>query len=61
MVTMVDEIFDRTYQSGRAEFHDGIDRAFARFGRELFKGLDTLNRLQWSAPWARQRRDTGCA
>jgi len=26
---MVDEIFDRTYQSGRAEFNAGLDRGFA--------------------------------
>lgn len=61
MVTMVDEIFDRTYQSGRTEFHAGIDRAVAAIGRELSKSLTALHRFEWSAPWARQSKDTGCA
>ena len=37
---MVDEIFDRTYQSGRADLHASIDRGFAR--RQV---LDVVRRV----------------
>ena len=48
---MVDEMFDRDYQSGRAELNDGIDRGIAGFFAGLRSGFETLNRIQWSAPW----------
>ena len=49
---MMDEIFDRNYQQGRAALNDGIDRAVAAVGRELGKTLAVLHRIEWSAPWA---------
>lgn len=52
MVTMVDEIFDRTYQSGRADLHASIDRGFAR----LISGFQVLNRIQFAAPWNEKPR-----
>ena len=52
---MVDEIFDRTYQQGRRNFNDGIDRLFAGIGGELGKSLEALHRIEWSAPWATYR------
>jgi hypothetical protein len=57
MMTMVDEIFDRGYQSGRAELHAGIDRLIARIGsafKAIGPGLTALNRLEWTAPWDEQ-------
>lgn len=48
---MVDEIFDRTYQQGREEMNAGLDRGLAAVGREFRRTLDTLHRIQWSAPW----------
>lgn len=50
---MIDEIFDRQYQAGRAGLNAGIDRAVARIARELGESFRTLHRIQWSAPWAR--------
>jgi hypothetical protein len=52
MHTMIDEIFDRTYQNGRAELNAGIDRAVGSIARELGKSLKALHRIEWSAPWA---------
>jgi len=52
MTTMIDEIFDRQYQSGRAELNAGLDRAFATIGRTLGDSLRVLHRIEWSAPWA---------
>ena len=36
---MRDEIFDRTYQAGRAELNAGLDRAFNRVGDTIGKSL----------------------
>ena len=63
---MVDEIFDRTYQSGRADLNAGIDRAVHRIGggigNTIAKSLEVLHRIEWSAPWAsKSAKDPGCA
>jgi hypothetical protein len=52
MHTMVDEIFDRTYQQGRADLNAGIDHAVASVASELGKSLKALHRIEWTAPWA---------
>ena len=61
---MVDELFDRTYQAGRAELHAGIDRAVhhigAGIGSTLAKSLAVLHRIEWSAPWASNSKDPQC-
>lgn len=59
---MVDEIFDRTYRSGRADLHGGIDRAVTTSLRNFATGFSKLNRIAWKAPWqtrptARSRND----
>lgn len=51
MRTMRDELFDRDYQAGRAEFHAGIDRAIANVARTLGDSLIVLHRIEWNAPW----------
>ena len=48
---MMDEIFDRTYQSGRADLNAGIDRAVQNVARTLGASLKALHRIEWSAPW----------
>ena len=63
---MNDEIFDRTYQAGRADLNAGIDRAVHRIGHGLGstigKSLEALHRIEWNAPWAgKSARDPGCA
>ena len=61
---MVDEIFDRNYQAGRADLNAGIDRAVhhigAAIGSTLAKSLEVLHRIEWSAPWASNSKDTQC-
>ena len=49
---MIDEIFDRTYQAGRADLNAGLDRAFAAIGRTIGDSLKVLHRIEWDAPWA---------
>ena len=53
---MMDEIFDRQYQAGRADLNAGLDRAFGTIGRELGKSLAAIHRFEWSAPWAREAK-----
>jgi len=48
---MRDEIYDRDYQTGRAELHAGIDRVVFRVGRLLAATFNTLHAIQWDAPW----------
>ena len=56
MRTMIDEIFDRQYQGGRAELNAGIDRAVAHVGRSILTTFEALNRVQFAAPWRRTNR-----
>ena len=53
---MIDEIFDRNYQSGRAEFNAAIERGFARLGTAVGNAFAVLNRIEYSEPWAPRRR-----
>lgn len=57
---MMDEIFDRTYQAGRADLNAGIDRAARRLGATIGKSLEVLHRIEWSAPWAGKSKDAQC-
>lgn len=57
---MVDEIFDRTYHSGRTELNAGLDRAFNRIGSTLGNSLKALHRIEWSAPWNNSSKNTQC-
>ena len=53
---MVDELYDRSYQQGRAALNDGLDRLFGSVGTELGKSLKAIHRFEWTAPWARANR-----
>ena len=61
MITMIDEIYDRGYQHGRAQLNSGIDRSLATISSELSKSLRALHRIEWSAPWLRRDKDVECA
>lgn len=52
---MMDQHFDRQYQSGRAALNDGIDTLAARLVRETRAVFDALHRIQFSAPWTDPR------
>jgi hypothetical protein len=58
---MMDEIFDRNYQAGRAEFNAGLDRGFVRMAKLLADSFEALHRVQWSAPWSHDPRHVGHA
>lgn len=52
MITMIDEIFDRHYQAGRADLNAGLSQLIGNVG----KTFDTLHDIQWKAPWIRSTR-----
>lgn len=58
MFTMVDEIFDRAYQAGRAELNAAIIGGFAQLGRAIGNSFEVLNRIEFSAPWLNRPRRT---
>jgi hypothetical protein len=58
MITMIDEIFDRQYQDGRAELNATITDAFARFGNAVSNAFAVLYRIEYSEPWTIKRRRT---
>jgi len=51
---MRDELYDRDYQGGRAELHDGLDRLLARLADGLRVTFAAIHRIEWSAPWKPQ-------
>jgi hypothetical protein len=56
MVTMIDEIFDRHYQSGRSELNAALAGAFSRLGNAVGNAFGVLNRIEYSAPWTSPRK-----
>ena len=57
MVTMIDEIYDRNYQAGRAGLNASLTAGFARLGRAIGNAFNVLHRIEYDAPWnARSRR-----
>jgi hypothetical protein len=56
MVTMIDQMFDRAYQQGRAEMNATLANAVRRMGTAIVHAFEVLNRIEYDAPWLRQRR-----
>jgi hypothetical protein len=56
MVTMVDEIFDRHYQTSRNELNAAIAGLVRRFAKGFGNAFQVLNRIEYSAPWAAKPR-----
>jgi hypothetical protein len=56
MVTMIDQMFDRAYQQGRAEMNASLANAALRVGTAIVNAFEVLNRIEYDAPWLRQRR-----
>jgi len=51
MITMVDEMYDRGYQAGRAELHDGIDALVGKVRGAIAPALAAIHHFEWDAPW----------
>ena len=48
---MIDEIYDRGYQAGRAELHDGIDALLRKIRNVVSPALSAIHHFEWDAPW----------
>lgn len=57
---MIDQIFDRGYQHGRAALNRQVSTAANTLARTIGDGLRALHRLEWSAPWARSAPPPHC-
>ncbi len=53
---MIDQLFDRTYRSGRADLNAGIDRLVGRFAKAAGNAFRVLNRIEYNAPWQERGR-----
>jgi hypothetical protein len=53
---MIDQIFDRAYQSGRADLNAGLKLALGRIGAAIGNAFRVLNRIEYQAPWLERRR-----
>lgn len=56
MVTMIDEIYDRTYAASRAELNAAILGGLTRLGRAVGNAFEVLNRIEYQAPWTAKAR-----
>ena len=51
MITMIDQIYDRDFQAGRAELNKGLI-AFAHGLRNaIAPALSAVHHFEWDAPW----------
>lgn len=53
---MIDEIYDRGYQAGRDELHDGIDALVRKVRGALTPALSAIHRFEWDAPWLNEAK-----
>ncbi|MGE5562888.1 MAG: hypothetical protein ACM3ZV_06200 [Bacillota bacterium] len=53
---MIDEIFDRNYQAGRAELNGALLAGLTRLGRAVGNAFAVLHRIEYSEPWAARQR-----
>ena len=58
MLTMIDQIFDRQYRAARTELNNALAGALARAARAFLNAFEVLNRIEYSAPWTAQRKQT---
>jgi len=52
---MIDEIFDRAYQSRRGELNSALGLLFSHAGKTVADAFRALNRIEYSAPWLERR------
>lgn len=57
---MVDELFDRGYQAGRADLNKAILTLARSFGEAFANAFRVLNRIEYAAPWATRTRGARC-
>jgi hypothetical protein len=58
MLTMIDQIFDRQYRAARTEMNAVLWDGLSHAARSFLKAFEVLVRIEYSAPWAVQRKRT---
>jgi hypothetical protein len=53
---MIDEIFDRTYRSGRAHANAAVEMGFRRLARAVANVFAVQHRIEFAAPWQKRTR-----
>ncbi len=53
---MIDELFDRSYQAGRAELNATLYGGLSRLGVAVADAFAVLNRIEYDAPWTAKTR-----
>ncbi|HET7317484.1 MAG TPA: hypothetical protein VFI88_08680 [Sphingomicrobium sp.] len=53
---MIDEIFDRTYRSGRSHANAAVEIAFKRIARAVAIVFAVQHRIEFAAPWQKHTR-----
>ncbi|HET9810550.1 MAG TPA: hypothetical protein VFP53_02495 [Sphingomicrobium sp.] len=53
---MIDELFDRNYQSGRTDLNAAVQLLLNRAGRAALNAFEVLARIEYNAPWLERRR-----
>jgi hypothetical protein len=57
MVTMIDELFDRSYRDGRARLNASLASGLSHLTDAVMNAFNVLNRIEYQAPWtARPKR-----
>jgi hypothetical protein len=56
MVTMIDEIYDRSYREARAELNASLAHGISRLKGTVMNAFNVLNRIEYQAPWTYQPR-----
>jgi hypothetical protein len=51
MITMIDEIYDRSFQRGRDQLNSAILSGAHRLRRAIGNTFQVLNRIEYDAPW----------
>ena len=57
---MIDEIFDRTYQNGRAQMNAAISSGVRPVGAAIRNAFEVLNRIEYRSPWRETASKGGC-
>ena len=58
---MVDELFDRDYQSARANLNRSLGSAMRNAAGAIVQSFEVLHRIEWSAPWLAEKKTARCA
>jgi hypothetical protein len=51
MITMVDEIYDRSYQAARAELNQSLGAMVRAVRNAIVPALSAIHHFEWDAPW----------